>query len=83
LPLILAAAVDSSDVLRLAVAGNIPAERVPEVIACIQAAGGIDAAYDVAHACIARGLAQLAPYATHDSYEAFAAIANHVIQRRH
>jgi hypothetical protein len=37
----------------------------------------------VAHACIARGLAQLAPYATHDSYEAFAAIANHVIQRRH
>jgi geranylgeranyl pyrophosphate synthase len=47
------------------------------------AAGGIDAAYDVANACVARGLAHLAPYATNDSYEAFTAIANHVIQRRH
>ena len=83
LPLILAAAVDSSEVLRLAVSGQVAPERVPEVIARIQAVGGIDAAYNVAHDCIVRGLACLAPYAANESYEAFVAITNHVLQRRY
>lgn len=63
--------------------GPVSAELVPGIIARINAAGGIDAAYNAANACVSRGLAHLAPYADEATYTAFHTIAQHVVQRRH
>jgi heptaprenyl diphosphate synthase/octaprenyl-diphosphate synthase len=62
--------------------GAVPAHLVPDIIARIHAAGGIDAAYEAANERITRGLAYLTPYADEVTYDAFHAIAQHVVQRR-
>jgi heptaprenyl diphosphate synthase/octaprenyl-diphosphate synthase len=82
LPLILAAAQDSREVLRLPLQGAVDAAMVPELIRAIEDAGGIDHAYAAAQACVDRGMQALAPFAGAAAYPTFQHIAQLVVRRR-
>lgn len=82
LPLLLAAQYSDNPLLRRIAQGPIPAEQVPDVIAAVRVAGGIDAAYEAAQHCVQRGLAQLEVHATPDVYAAFQTIGETILRRR-
>ncbi|MFZ9859206.1 MAG: polyprenyl synthetase family protein [Roseiflexaceae bacterium] len=82
LPLLLAAKQSDDSVLRQIIQGPIAPDQVPAVIAAIQMAGGIKAAYAAAEQCIQRGLAQLEVHASPEVFAAFQTIGETILRRR-
>lgn len=82
LPLILAHERDPRGMFARITEGAVPAQLVPQIIAEIIAVGGIESAYLAANERITRGLAYLTPYTDEVTFDAFQAIARHVVQRR-